>query len=212
LNPDLSMVRSLRKVLESAKEGKGMSRSVVEELRNYPPLGSDASRMLLLGYPLRASLRPMVELASGESALLASLIVASPRSSAQLVGRSGETLAGTLERWVKVREGRRLEQRVLRFRSLVTSGVLGAVTSMVASLGPLIGRLNFTGSSVPADPTTLLVGAAVMAALGSAVLGLFMSGKGFVANLAVTLGVFAIVSSVASPLAAVPTVALWGVK
>ncbi len=212
MNPELAMVRSLRRVLESAGEGKGMARSVVLELRTSPPLGSDAARMLLLGYPLRASLRPLVEHGSEEAGMLASLVVAAPESSASLVGASGEALADTLETWVKARDSRRAEQKVLRFRSIVTSGVLGAVTAMVASMGPLVGSLSFGGSGPPADPATLLAGAAVMATTSSAMLGLFMSGKGFLTNVLVTIGVFALVSAVASPLVASPVPIAWGVK
>ena len=212
MNSELPMIRSLRRVLESAGEGKGLARAVVEELRRAPPPSPDAARRLLLGYPLQASLRLLVESASEEVSMLASLVVVAPRSSAALVGKSGEELAGTLERWVKARESRMLEQKVLRFRSVVTSGVLGAVTAMVASLGPLVATLNFEGGGPPADSATLLAGAAAMAAISSTMLGLFMSGRGFLLNVAVTLGVFALVSAVASPLASLPVAAMWGVK
>ena len=211
MNPDLSMVRSLRRVLQSAGEGKGLARSVVEELRRCAPPGPEAARLTLLGHPLRASLRSMVESAPEEAAMLASLVVAAPRSSAYLVGRSGDALAENLERWVKAREGRALEQRVLRFRSVVTSGVLGAVTAMVATLGPLVGSLGFAGGAAPPDPAALLAGAAGMSAISSAMLGLFMSGRGFAVNVAVTVGGFALVAAVASPLAAFPGAVPWGV-
>jgi hypothetical protein len=212
LSSDLSMVRSLRRALDSAGEGRGMARSVVEELRHSPPLGSDAARMLLLGYALRPSLRSLVESASEETAILASLIVAAPESSAPMVGKGGEELAGTLERWVKARENRKLERKVMRFRGVVTSAVLGAVTSMIAALGPLVGSLNFTGGAPSVDPLTLLAGAGAMAAISSAMLGLYMSGRGFLVNVAVTLGVFIIVGAVATPLATLPSAVMWGIK
>jgi hypothetical protein len=209
LNPDLLLVRSLRKVLESAAEGKGVARSVVEELRLSPPPWSRSARMLLLGHPLRTSLKSVIESSSAEAAMLASLIVASPRSSAQLVGKSGEILAATLERWVRAKESRKLEEKVMRFRGMVTSGVLGAVTAMISSLGPLVGSLNFGGATPAVDPTTLLAGSAAMAAIGSAILGLYMSGKGFPLNIAVTLGAFALVSAATSPLWGLTPVVLW---
>ena len=211
MNPDLSLVRSLRKVLESSAEGKGVARSVVEELRRSPAWSSGA-KLLLLGHPLRTSLKPLVEARSEEASMLAALIVSSPKSSAPLVGRNGGALAQTLERWVRARESRALEERVMRCWSVLTSGVLGAVTAMVASLGPILGSLNFAGSAPPADPATILAGAAAMAAIGSAVLGLFMSGRGFVVNVGVTLGVFAAVAALASPLAGVAVATPWGVK
>lgn len=211
MNADLSMVLSLRRVLESAESGMGMARSIVKELRGAQREGADSARMTLLGFPLAVSLRPLVEGKSEEVSMLASLIVSTPRSSAVLVGRSGGELANTLERWVKVKENGRLEQKVLRFRSLITSGVLGGVTAMVASLGPLVGNLSFAAPSAP-GAAALVPAAATMTAVSSGMLGLFMSGRGLFLNVAVALLVFAAVSAVASPLTAIPSVGLWGVK
>jgi len=211
LNPDLSMVLSLRRVLESAESGRGMSRSIVIELGPVRPAGTNSARMLLLGLPLPVALRPLVEDGSVEVGMLASLIVSTPRSSTPLVGKSGGELAGTLEKWVKLRENRRLEQNVLRFRSVITSGVLGAVTAMVATLGPIVGSLSFTSPAVQ-GASGVLPAAAVMTAVSSGMLGLFMSGRRLYVNLSVAMAVFALVSLLASPLAAIPSVALWGVK
>ena len=210
MNADLAMVLSLRRVLESARDGKGMSRSIVDELGHASP-NSEPARLLLLGYPLAASLKELTEHVSLEVAMLASLIVSTPKSSAGLVGSSGEALATTLERWVKAKESAKLEQKVLWFRSMVTSGVLGAVTAMVASLGPLVGNLNF--SALPtASPQGLLLAAAGMTAVSSGMLGIFMSGRRFFVNVALSLAVFGLVSVITSPLVSVPTLTLWGVK
>ena len=43
-------------------------------------------------------------------------------------------------------------------------------------------------------------------------LGAFMTGRGFYANVAVSMGVFWVVCALASPLAAIPSVGLWVVK
>jgi len=211
MNPDLAMVLSLRRVLESAKDGMGLSRSIVEELSRPLSPNSEPAKMLLLGYPLSTSLKHLSVDGSQEVAMLASLIVSAPKSSSTLVGSSGEALATTLERWVNAKESAKLEQKVLRFRSMVTSAVLGAVTAMLASLGPLVGNLNFT--SVPTtSPAALLPMAAVMTAVSSGMLGLFMSGRRFSQNIGVSLVLFAIVSAITSPLVNVPTLTLWGVK
>ena len=212
MTSELLMVRSLRRVLESASDGEGVARAVVKELRAASVQGAQAARMVLLGHAIRVSMAPFARESSDEAAILAALIVDMPRSSASLVGRSGGALAGTLEKWVKAKDNRRLERRVMRFRSTVTSGVLGAVTAMGASLGPLVGSLGFAADGAPPDPTVLLAGAAAMAAISSAMLGRYLAGRGLLVNVAVTLLVFALVGAVASPLASVPVTALWGVK
>lgn len=211
MNSDLLMLLSLRRALESAEDGRGMASSLVDQLADEKPHGTNAARLLLLGFPIEVSLRPLVESDSEEVSMLASLIISAPRSSTPLVGKTGGALATTLERWVKTRENAKLEHKVLRFRSFVTSAVLGAVTAMVASLGPIVGSLDF-GSSTLVSSSALMPAAAGMTAISAGMLGYFMSGRGFFANVAVSLTVFALVGAIASPLAAVPYVALWGVK
>jgi hypothetical protein len=212
VNTELVRILALKKVLESASEGMGLAQSVARELRRVEPPESESARLVLLGYPLAVALRPLVESGCEEVSMLASLIVSAPRSSSEIIGRNGGILAGTLERWVKARESGKLQRNALRFRSLVTCGVLGAVTAMVASLGPLVGSLDFAGTSPTTGSATLLYSAAGLTGISSFMLGLFMSGRSFYLNVAVALGVFTLVSALASPLANVSTVSLWGVK
>lgn len=212
MNQDLATVLSLKSVLESASEGAGMSRSVVEKLSEAHSHGRESAKLILLGFPLPVALRPLLESPSPEVSMIASLAASAPRSSAVTVGKTGRALASTLGGWVRSRETRKLEMKVLRFRGLIASGVLGAVTAMLATLGPLVGSLDFTspGQSVGAVP--LLYAAGAMACLSSAMLGMYLSGRGLVANVSLTLVVFAVVAVASSPLASIPAVGLWGIK
>ena len=206
-----SRMLSLRRVLEGVGEGSGISRAIIRELGGGDRVGQEVAKMLLLGNAIETSLRPLSEEGSEEESMLASLIVAAPSSSAPMVGRTGGALATTLERWVNERESRALEQKVLRFRGLVTSGILGAVTAMAATLGPLVGSLS-SALGAPSGPGALVYGAAAMTAIGSGTLGAYTSGRRFYANVAVALAAFGIVFLAASPLAAVSVTGLWGVK
>jgi len=212
MNQDYLTVLALRKVLESASDGMGLARSVASELSGVGPLGGETSRLILLGFPLPLALRPISMGRSEEASILASLIVSAPRSSTTLVGRSGTALAGTLEKWIRAKESSRLQQKALRFRSLITSAILGAVTAMVASLGPLVSNLNFMAAVPASSPAVLLCCAGAMAGISSAMLGLYMSGRGFYLNLIATLGAFTLVGLLASPLAGMSAAGLWGVK
>jgi hypothetical protein len=207
---ELDAMHSLGRALKSAGEGKGLARSVAEELRTAGPLGEEGARRILLGHPLARALRPLMEGGGEEVSMLASLLVSAPRSSAPLVGRSGEALAVTLERWVKARENEVLEQKVMRFRSLVTSAVLGGVMGMLAALGPMVGGIGLgIGIGAGTGGTGALVyGAAALTALGSGMLGAYMSGRRFFVNVALSLAVFAAISAAAAPLAALPSVAM----
>ena len=212
MNTDFASVLALKRVLESASDGMGVARSVARELREVSPLGMESARLILLGYPLATALRPLLESRSEEISMLASLIVSAPRSSSKVIGRSGGVLADILERWVRTKESWKLQQKALGFRSLVTCGVLGAVTAMVASLGPLVSSLNFSAASPVAGTGAFVYAAAAFTGVSSSMLGIFMSGRGFYLNVVVALGVFGVVSAIASPLANISTVTLWGVK
>ena len=208
---ELPMLFALKKVLESADSGEGIAHSLVRELRGMDPEGAAVARMILLGQPLAVSIRPLVESRANEVSMLSSLIGSATKSSSAAVGRRGRAFATVLERWVRLRENVKLEMKVQAFRSLVTSGVLGAVTAMMASLGPLVANLNFE-SSTPPPSGNLLLAAGMMTAISSGMLGFYMSGRRFVINVAVAMLVFALVSTVVSPLVDIPSVTLWGIK
>jgi hypothetical protein len=212
LKTELSVLTSLRRALESAGQGMGMAQALVRELGATRPSGADAARMLLLGRPLGQSLQRLAEGELEEVSMLSSLMASVPKSSTKLVSASGGALAGTFENWVKARDSLKLEQKVMRFRSLIASGVLGAVVAMIATLGPVVGSLDLSGGGPTLSPNSLVYASAALTAVSSAMLGLFMSGRGFYLNVLVSLGVFGLVSLVASPLANVPSVNLWGVK
>ena len=211
MNPDLSMVLALRRVMESVEEGRGMAQALVRELGGVGPVGLATVRRILLGFPFSVSLRSLKEGKSEEVAMLASLLISASKSNTSLVGRNGEAVSHTLEGWLKLKENSKLEHRIMRFRSMVTSAVLGAVCATVATLGPLLGNLDFTTQPRP-DPGALLFFAAGMTIISSGMLGFFMSRSRFFANIALSLTVFGFVWSLASPIASIPMIPLLGVK
>jgi hypothetical protein len=206
LTRDLQTLLSLKRVLESAEKGAGISQAFVKEFAGAAKGGKESARSLLLGYPLKTSLSPLAGEGSEEISMLSALIIGAPRSSVFRVGKTGTTLATTLEGWIKARESRALEDKVMRFRGFVASAVLGAVTSMMASLGPVIGNLGNllnTAAPAPVGGGNLLPAAAAMAAISSGMLGFYLSGRGLVLNLIVTLAVFAFVAAATVPLASI---------
>ena len=204
---DLPTILSMKRVLESADKGMGISRAFVKEFSETAGEGRNSARSLLLGLPLKSSLGPLTDGGSEEISMMSSMIIGAPRSSVFRVGRSGATLASILEGWIKARESSALEDKVMRFRGLIASAVLGAVTSMMASLGPVIGNIGALltpGATAPIGGGYVLVAAAGMAAISSGMLGLYLSGRGLVVNIIVTLSVFIIVAAATAPLASLP--------
>ena len=211
MNRHLGALLLLRRVLVEVGDGRGVAGALVAVFGRTTMGLSGVARATLLGYPPRESMRQLVGWGE-ELGMLASLVVSGSRGDARLVGRKGERLSLTLESWIKAGEGRRMEQRVLRFRGLIVSGVLGAVLGMVCSVGPLVGGLSFTTAPPKVDPEYIEAAALAMVCLSSAMLGLYMSGRGFLIDVASALAVFVLVVVAVSPLTSVTPQSLWGIK
>lgn len=212
MNRDLRVLFSLRLASSAMGRGKGLAGALVTAFRRERGELRSIARNTLLGFPPELSLAPLVHSSSAEIAMLSALIATSAAGSTEAVGRKGEGLSLTLERWLKAREARRLQQRVYRLRGLIVSAVLGGVSGMISTLGPIVGGLSFSGPTTAADPLVIQLFAGSMALLSSAMLGLFISGKGFVANVGITLVIFGIVSVAVAPLTAVAVPIQWGIK
>jgi hypothetical protein len=211
LNQELAIVLSFRRVLEREGEGMGVSQSLVRELKDSGPFGKEVGRRLLLGLPPVVALGPISNGPWAEAAMLATLVVTSKASSVILTGRKGEALSNLAERWVKARENQRLEEKVKRTRSLLASAVVGAVCSMIASIGPLLGSLSSLADSRPAPPVSLQYPGAAMALISAGLLGFYTSGKGFYLNVLVTGATYGLVSLAVAPLTGLPTFT-WAIK
>ena len=210
MKDDLKMVQALRRVLEASTGGRGTSKSAIEELAGVTREGKEVARSLLLGLGLRWAMVPLEKAKAGEVRMLSSLLGEVGRSSAESLGRGAGELSATLEKWISLSESKKLETRVQEYRGLLASGILGAVSSMVASLGPMMGSLNFSAQLTPPDPTAIRVAAAIMSANGAAMLGLYLSGRRFVLNVVGCILAFLFVSALVSPLLGVQTSTLWG--
>ena len=212
MNSSLDVLMLLRRVLAEVGGGRGVSGALVMVFSGAGRGLDSVARASLLGYPPREALRSLMRGEGREVAMLASLVVNGARGNARLAGTKGERLSVMLEDWIKAREGRRLEQKVVRFRGMIVSAVLGAVLGMVSSVGPLVGGLSFTAPLPAADPVYIGVASAAMAGLSSGMLGLYMSGRGFVVNVAAALIAFGLVTAGVSPLTSAASTNLWAIK
>jgi len=204
------MVLAFRRVLERAGEGMGVSQAVVRELKGTGPQ-AEARKRILLGIPINSALLQIIEAGSAEASMLASLVIRCQDGSVQLTGKRGEELSYLAERWVKTRENQRLEANVRRSRGLIASGVCGAVSGMIATIGPLLGSLSNLGNpgaSGASSQVSLLFPAATMALLSSGFLGVYTSGKGFYQNILTAGLVYLLVSIAVAPLANLPPLTL----
>jgi hypothetical protein len=212
LSRELSTVVALRRVLQSVANGRGIAESVVHELPKGADGGAESARRVLLGFPIQTALQSITNGASSEVSMLASIVFQIAKISAPLGGKNGEALSYILERWVKVRESNRLEERVQRFRALIASAVLGAVTAMISTLGPLLASFGSGSLGVTTGSSNFLYAGFAMAISSSAMLGVFVSGRRFYLNVSVTAAVFALVGLLVAPLADLPSISLLVVK
>ena len=202
LNRELVQTNALRKVLEAIASGRGLSGSIVAHLGSIRPEGREASRRILCGFSPRVSLEPLRNSSCYEVSALAMLIENSRDGDVTRVGRAGGGISDVLERWVKLRENRRMQSRVMGFRGVVIGGVLGAVAAMVAAVAPVVGSFA-VASDPPAHWPYLTVAAAAMSVAASLMLGLYLSPKRAYLNVGAAMTAFAVSWIAASPLSTV---------
>lgn len=212
MNGKLARMQLLRRLLSSVGSGRGVSASIVLALRNGGGAEKSAARMVLLGFPPSKSMAPIVSDESRELGMLASLVTMAAWSNATSIGRRGKDLANILEKWLKAGEERAMESRVFQMRGLIMSAVLGALMATVSTMGPLVASSSFlTGGGAPAAQSLALV-SGVMVGVSSSMLGVFLSGRKFYVNLALSIAVYLVASFAASPLSTVPGVSALGIK
>ncbi len=200
MNDDLALVATLRRAFELVSRGMGLAEALVRSLPSSGTAGKDVARRILLGFPVSASLGPMLS-GSDEVAALALLLGTGHKSGAKPLGQSGERVSLLLEGWIKLRESRKLEERVQRFRSLIVSCVVGGVSAMIATLGPILSSLYSTTTGLPDGTGLTLYAGAAMAATSSAMLAIYVSERRFYLNVALSLISFVAVWGFVSPLA-----------
>jgi hypothetical protein len=212
MNRRLARMRLLKRVLASISAGRGVSASIVLALRQGEGAEQLAARKVLLGFPPGKSMALVVSDESRELGMLASLVTMASGSNVAAIGKKGTELSNLLERWLKAGEERAMEARVFQMRGLIMSAVLGALMATVSTMGPLVASSNFLlGGAVSAAPSLTLVSGA-MVAVSSSMLGIFLSGRRFYVNLALSVGVYLVASFATSPLGSVTGSNLWGIK
>jgi hypothetical protein len=212
LNKELAELLRLRSVLNSVSSGRGVSASIVRTLAGGERGERSAARMVLLGHPPSVALAPLTTENTRELAMLTGLIANVSTASAKVLGRKGEALSNILENWLKAKETRAMERRVMQARGYVMCAVLGAVMAIMSTLGPVVGSISFLQSAPPTPSPYLGYASGAMVAFSSSMLGIFLGGRRFYINLAIAGVVFLLGTSAAAPLASFPVSGLWAIK
>lgn len=211
MNQNIAALIRLRRVFAETRQGKGAAAALVKAFGPAGGREKEVAKRILLGLPVEAALRPLTEKGTRELTMLAGLLAKASASSTEIVGTKGERLSVTLERWLNRKEARLMEQRVMQMRCHIMSAVVGAVVAMLASLGPMVASLSLLTQTAPTPNSEILLWTSgFMVCVSSAMLGLFMSGRRFILDVAIALVTFALVCYAVGPLVTVPVVTLWG--
>jgi len=212
MNKELAQLLLLRNVLNSVSSGVGVSAAIVKTFRAGEGAERDAARKVLLGNPPNISLAPIASDRARELAMLASLISSASSGSARAVGKKGEALSEVLEGWLRAKESRLLERRVMQARGYLMCAVLGALMAIMTTLGPVVGSLSLLQGGAPSMNPYLDYASGAMLVFSSSTLGIFMAGRRFYLNLAIAATVFLLAMGAAAPLAVFPVTGPWAIK
>jgi hypothetical protein len=209
MNSRLATLLRLRQAFRATASGEGLAAALVGAFREAEGRESDVARKLLLGQPPRDALGSAAAEGDSDLGILCALVTGSSGANARLLADRGERLSLTIERWLKRSEARRAERKILQTRGLIMSAVLGAVLAILASLGPLVGNMAFLAPGPQLQAGSYFIPCGVMAGVSSVMLGLFMSGRGFYTNLAVSIAAYALAAVAIAPLAAAAGSVAW---
>ena len=212
MNKEISELLRLREVLSSVSSGMGVSASIVKTLGRGGPRERRAARLVLLGHPPSVAMNSVSDGGARELSMLTGIIANTSGSSATLLGRKGEKLSTVVEGWLKAKEERAMERRVMQARGYIMCAVLGAVMAIMSTLGPVVGSITLLQGAAPVADQYLGYAAGAMVAFSSSMLGIFLGGRRFYFNLGIGCAVFIVGTAAAAPLASFPTASLWAIK
>lgn len=212
MTKELDQMLLMRNVLNSVSAGMGVSAAIVKAFKTAGKVEREAARKALLGNPPSVSLADIMSNKVRELSMLAILIGAASNGSARAISKKGEALSTVLEGWLKAREARLLERRVMQVRGYIMSAVLGAVVGIMTTLGPVAGGLSILQNGPPVSSPYLDYASGAMVAISSSALGIFLGGRRFYLNLLIAGTVFLLAISAAAPLAVSPVYGPWAIK
>jgi hypothetical protein len=193
-------------------KGRGLAASIVEVYRYDEGEEGSVAHHVLLGFPPKAALMPVLRSSDPLTRGLARYIAHQGSVNLSETGRSAGKLSSLFTHWAKLNERRSMEARVFEVRGMIVSAVMGAVLAFLSSLAPLLSSLQFTLEPVTGGGQNLLVYAGgVMTVVSSGFLGLFLSRRPYVSVL-VAGTVFVLTLWLVSPVLDITLPNLGGIK
>lgn len=198
---ELRRMDKLKQVMKLSARGRGIAASMVETFSDSAfAKEAEAVRSILLGRPLEES---AAEIATGDgpSKDLLLFLLQQAKVDAAEASRRADKLAALFGHWVRAKQQRLVDQRIMETRSLMVSAILGGVTAMVACLAPVLSsfQISFTVQP-PTSPGYSQYLGLFFVIPGSFFLGLFFSRRRALLNVAVSAAAFALVVYLFGPL------------
>jgi hypothetical protein len=192
-------MNKLRQVMRLSARGKGMAASVVETFKDSDVREErETARRILLGRPLEDSVSAMTT--GGQSGDLLFYLVEQAKMNAPEASRQADRLTVMFERWVRAKQERLVDQKIVQTRSFMVSAILGGVTAMLAALAPVLSTFQLTLSQ-QAAPTGGSQYLGLLLAVPSAFfLGMFFSPRRALLNSAASAAAYMLVVYFFAPL------------
>ncbi|MDA4136195.1 MAG: hypothetical protein OK449_04240 [Thaumarchaeota archaeon] len=197
---ELRRMNKLRQVMRLSARGNGMAASLVETFRGSRlPAELSAVRSILLGRPLEESVGSMMA-ADDRSSDLLIYLVQQAKIDAPEASRRADKLALLFEHWVRAKQDRIVEQRIMETRSIMVSAILGGVTAMAAALAPALSTFQLTFAQLQPSPAYTEYLGLLFVIPGALFLGLFFSPRRALLNMAISGAAYLMVVYFFAPL------------
>jgi hypothetical protein len=197
---EMRRMNKLRQVMRLSARGKGMAASVVETFKDSEiDEERKTARRILLGRPLEDSVGAMTS-GGGQSRDLLLYLVDQAKMNAPEASRQADRLTAMFERWVRAKQERLVDQRIMQTRSVMVSAILGGVTAMLAALAPVLSTFQLTLTQQAAAPAGSQYLGLFLAVPSAFFLGMFFSPRRALLNSAISAAAYMLVVYFFAPL------------
>lgn len=201
---ELSLMGRLRRVLWLSSHGKGVAASVVETFRESK-VETERSmvRKILLGNPAEEAAAEVAAQNERTGDLMLFVMEHSKVDAAE-ISKKADRLTSLFEHWIWMKRQRLIDQKIMETRSLMIAAILGGVTAMISSLGPVLvdfqSSLSLTQPLANSTQTDSPYWGILLVVPAASFLGVFFSRKRAYLNVLVASATYLLVVYLFSPL------------
>lgn len=211
MDGEIRRLNDVRSVFRQISMGRGVAASFVLQFKNSKDKSEkEVARRFLLGMPYLYALQSIKKGEWANSALI-SYILSGSMLNLKEAGVRARRLSFIFESWLKLKEKALIDERILRTRAYMLSGILGAILAFLVSFAPVLSVLISFGTRSQISDIIFYTGL-LMASISSLHFGLLFSISKVPYFIAISLISYLLAINFLAPVSRIEIPELWAIK